>query len=153
MRSQWRCDHYAPAGTSRVSAVPTQRNLLEKPRESTRSQAIRAGSRLPQTFAQVRHSRGGASIPPARPSAFYFSPGTEVMFLVARSAPSLRVTLSAGLHRTPIHPSAIELLVNRSRFAGRINWVQIDLGDADHDPSSPRKRIHAAMTRQRSLGS
>jgi hypothetical protein len=40
----------------------------------------------------------------------YSSHGTDVMFLVARLSPRLRVTLSAGLHGTPIHPIKSEFI-------------------------------------------
>ena len=36
-----------------------------------------------------------------------------------------------------------------SRFTGKINWVQIDLGDDDHDHFiDPDERLRIAMARQ-----
>jgi arylsulfatase len=36
-----------------------------------------------------------------------------------------------------------------SRFRGKVNWVQIDLGKDDHDHLiSPEERLHIAMARQ-----
>ena len=36
-----------------------------------------------------------------------------------------------------------------SRFTGKINWVQIDLGDDDHDHFiDPEERLRIAMARQ-----
>ena len=36
-----------------------------------------------------------------------------------------------------------------SHFTGRINWVQLDAGDDDHDHLiSPEERWHVAMARQ-----
>ena len=36
-----------------------------------------------------------------------------------------------------------------SRFTGKINWVQIDLGDDDHDHYiDPEERLRIAMARQ-----
>ena len=39
--------------------------------------------------------------------------------------------------------------VGTSRFTGKINWVQIDLGDDDHDHFiDPEERLRIAMARQ-----
>ena len=36
-----------------------------------------------------------------------------------------------------------------SRFSGKINWVQLDLGDDDHDHFiDPQERFRIAMARQ-----
>jgi arylsulfatase len=39
--------------------------------------------------------------------------------------------------------------VDTSRFTGKINWVQIDLGDDDHDHFiDPEERLRVALARQ-----
>jgi arylsulfatase len=46
-------------------------------------------------------------------------------------------------------PVASDYTTKASRFTGRINWVQIDLGDDDHDHFiDPDERMRIAMARQ-----
>ena len=47
---------------------------------------------------------------------------------------------------TPVSP---DYTAHSSRFTGKINWVQIDLGDDDHDHFiDPEERFRVAMARQ-----
>jgi hypothetical protein len=47
---------------------------------------------------------------------------------------------------TPVTP---DYTVQESRFTGKINWVQLDLGDDDHDHFiDPEERLRVAMARQ-----
>ncbi len=54
-------------------------------------------------------------------------------------------------HRLRIRhaPSRADYTPRTSRFTGKINWVQIDLGDDDHDHFiDPDERLRIAMARQ-----
>ena len=49
----------------------------------------------------------------------------------------------SGTTVTPAYTAAT------SRFTGKINWVQLDLGDDDHDHFiDPQERLRIAMARQ-----
>ena len=54
-------------------------------------------------------------------------------------------------HRLRVrHDRQRRLLRPTSRFTGKINWVQIDLGDDDHDHFiDPEERLRVAMARQK----
>jgi len=46
-------------------------------------------------------------------------------------------------------PVAADYTTKTSRFTGKINWVQIDLGDDDHDHYiDPEERFRITMARQ-----
>ena len=61
------------------------------------------------------------------------------------SSPATRPATSA---RTPPHPSPTTTQPNPT-FTGRIHWVQLDIGDDDHDHLiTPEQRLRVAMTRQ-----
>lgn len=46
-------------------------------------------------------------------------------------------------------PVSSDYTRNTSKFSGKVNWVQIDLGKDDHDHLiSPEERLRVAMTRQ-----
>ena len=53
-----------------------------------------------------------------------------------------------GLHEsgTTVSP---DYTTDSSRFTGKIRWVQLDLGDDDHDHYiDPEERLRVAMSRQ-----
>jgi hypothetical protein len=46
-------------------------------------------------------------------------------------------------------PVSFDYTTRTSRFTGKIRWVQIDLGDDDHDHLiDPDERLRIAMSRQ-----
>ena len=66
-----------------------------------------------------------------------------------RSRWSSRPTRRPTSATSPARPSPPTTPRESSRFTGKINWVQIDLGDDDHDHFiDPEERLRIAMARQ-----
>jgi hypothetical protein len=55
---------------------------------------------------------------------------------------------SASRFSGPARPSAPDDTAHGSRFAGKINWVQLDLGIDDNHFIDPEERLRIAMARQ-----
>jgi hypothetical protein len=101
-----RCRPHGPG--KRAALTPDVVAIVTAGITDTRSSSCADHQRARDCLGPRKCSYELANKPPEqrRDTAFYTNHGTDVMFLVARSSPYLRVTLSVRLRGTPIHPSA-----------------------------------------------